>query len=216
MSKKNLYYERVRELKSTGLSLSEISKEVGISRSSASRWSRNVANKVSVFDSNNVAKMSLANKQRRVGREFVSLKQAHDQYENYKDDGFFLSGISMYWAKGGQSGGLMSFSSSEEDKIQFMIKWVEKYLGVSREKLNFRLILGEIGESELKKSKIFWSTRLKIGESLIKFTINKKAKSENMALNKGIMQFSMCSIDKLRILQSWQKLMSQYYLMQKP
>jgi methylated-DNA-protein-cysteine methyltransferase-like protein len=151
-----------------------------------------------------------------VGREFVSLKQAHEQYENYKDDGFFLSGISVYWAKGGQSGGLVSFSSSEEDKIQFMIKWVEKYLGVSREKLNFRLILGEIGESELKKSKIFWSTRLKIGESLIKLTINKKAKSKNVALNKGIMQFSMCSVDKLRILQSWQKLMSQYYLMQKP
>ena len=112
-----------------------------------------------------VAKAAASNMARRRDREESALRKAKVIYEQYKNDPVFIAGVSLYWAEGTKRSSQFGFMNSDPEMIVFMVFWVEKYLGISRQNIHIRVNThAEFASEEYEQ---FWSQ--KTGIPLVQF-----------------------------------------------
>jgi len=164
------YVKRAREMRLSGASLSEISRETHVSKGTLSSWlkdiSLNKAQQEAIIDRSK-NKMSrgrlnslIARKSKRIYTENVIYNQAQNDIVEYSRDPFFTYGLALYSLGGAKTGNAFQFSSSSPEVIMIMSKWINKYIGCDKGLIKQRDYKGykriEISRVDVLKKIIAW------------------------------------------------------------
>lgn len=164
---------QARELSSQGWSLKAIAKHFGVSRSSVSRWVRDVAltseqiaqlkarsftNTKGNFEKARLTRLAKEEKRREAIRQ-----EARQLYERYWHEPFFMAGLTGYWAEGNKhENPKVGVTNISPEFLRMMMAWLMRYGGVHIE--DFQLVIrihegSSIPEEECRK---FWQQQLGI------------------------------------------------------
>lgn len=132
--------KKARELRLSGKSLSEISREINISPSTLSLWLKDIVlNDRQILDlktriSHRVSRgrlnASIALKSGRIFREKKIFDDAEKDFFILIKEPFFILGMTLYWVKGAKKGSCFQFASSDLSMISIMSIWIKKYLKI--------------------------------------------------------------------------------------
>ena len=176
MIRKSAQYEQAKELRKRGFTYIEIAKIVDVSKSTISLWFSRETWSKSITESNkkrsakeNGKRISLLNTAR--GNQYKKLyaeaeRSAVTEFKHYKNNPLFVAGLMLYVSDGDVSSPqIMRITNAKPDTHRIFIGFAEEYLGVSREKVRFWLLL----YPDLKPIKCsqYWSKKLRL--SLSKF-----------------------------------------------
>jgi hypothetical protein len=142
------FIKKAREMRLAGASLSEISRETSVSKGTLSSWlkdiSLNKAQQEAIIDrsknrmSRGRLNSQITRKSKRIHRENSIYTQAEKEIVEYIKDPFFNYGLALYILGGSKNGNAVQFTSSNNQIIKVMIKWIERYLGVDSELIKQR------------------------------------------------------------------------------
>ena len=180
------------KLRKQGLSIKAIAKSLGISKSTASIWCRNVllteAQKTLLFK--NAVRAGLLGRLK--GAE-MNRKKKEDRIEFHKNNGLseignmslrdlLIAGAALYWAEGSKSGSF-SFVNSDPVMVKFMLKWFHEVMGMKKEDFRLRIFINQIHEYRIEKILFFWCKFLKIPRAQFHKTIFLKHKQKKVYEN---------------------------------
>ena len=173
--------ERAIELRRRGMSYRDIMREVKVAKSSISLWLKDLPltkNEKTYLrkrlDSNisrGRIKAATANHRHKVERDEQIIKDAQKEFQKYKDDTLFHTGISLYWAEGAKRSNAFQFVNSDADMMNVMLAWIERYTDFKRNELGYRLYIHK-PYAHMEYEKV-WARKLGIPASCFKRTIFK-------------------------------------------
>lgn len=209
------------EMRKNGLSYGEIRNIIPVSKGVLSGWFKDLQlseNEIVLLQQKSATQQhkgrlraSFVNTQKRLQREEGVFIEAEQKFNSLKTDSLFLLGIALYWAEGSKRTGEFQFINSDPDMIVFMYKWVQKYLNIDKKLIKARLFTHNIEGCDTHLP--FWANILGIEttsfeKTIFKPTIHKIKKNPSY---KGCLRLTVASIDKLRMMKAWQKLIIRYY-----
>jgi hypothetical protein len=163
-------------LRKKGSSIKEISKIVGVSRSTASLWCRDVL--LSEKQKNTLREKMIkaghadrlkgarVNRERRLENIRKSQKFADEIFPSLiSTDNFMFTGLSLYWAEGSKNENRAIFTNSDPKMILIMIKWFKQFFNVNNLDFMPRIYLNKDHEYRKDEILIFWSNLLKFPTS---------------------------------------------------
>lgn len=181
-------------LRRKGFSVGDIAKKLGVAKSSASIWCREIelsdpqkeTLRINAIKSGNTGRLMGAemNKQKRL----VSLEKAREfAKENIKitpENESLLAGLCLYWAEGSKSmSSRLKFTNSDPKMMLFMMKWLEKNFDVKSRDLIPRISINNIHEPRQNKVLNFWSSTLNIPKEQFRKTTFIKTKLKKVYAN---------------------------------
>lgn len=164
----NSKYSQAITLRKKGVSLSDIAKQLSVSKSTVSIWVKDV-----LLSRNQ--KRLLKEKSQNAGREkFKQVAQKrHDdavqkiviaQKDAQKDIGtlsskeHFMVGLGLYWGEGYKKGSNeLGFTNSDKKIIEFYIQWLKKHFSVTNNDLILRVTVNESHTHRKKEIIQYWS-----------------------------------------------------------
>ncbi len=207
------------ELRRQGFSYSEIAAQLKISKTSVSNWVKNV--RLTEDEKKNLErnlkskkertrmKISISLRAKKVYREKRAYENAERDFIKYTKDSFFAFGVGLYSARGGKHG-VFQYMSSDKETIKIMLKWIEKYLEVSREKIKYRVFVDVSWKNkgvEENWAKVCRVSREKFQKTMIMRSRNTEKSPDYM----GSLAILITDIEVYRRVLAWQKLMIRYY-----
>jgi len=192
---KSLQKIKAREMRAEGESVNVIAKKVGVTKSTASLWVRDII--LSVKQLEELKKRSI--KGGELGRMKGSLMQKNrrlDLIKQREDEGiyrlkdlsdkeFFAAGIALYWGEGSKKNREFYICNSDPELINFMIIWLKRFCGIGVECLKAVVGINEIHRSRESIVKKYWSDITGIPLNQFRKTSFKKTK-----LNKTYANFN--------------------------
>ncbi len=209
------------DLRNRGLSYSEIMKELNIPKSTLSFWLKgihlseqqnlNLKNRLKDKILRGRLQSSIALKARKIFKEKQAYENAEKSFKILSQDSFFILGIALYWAEGSKKSGYFQFVNSDPDMVLLMNQWIIKYLEIGKFSLKYRIFLNFPYKNENITD--FWSKIVKVSIKEFQKTIYKPASNimKKDPNYKGSLSIIITSIDILRQMMAWQKLLIKYY-----
>jgi predicted transcriptional regulator len=162
---KSLLKFQAREMRKKGMSVSEITKHLGVSKSSVSLWCSDIEltqKQISILmarkkDRGLVGRLKGAEvqKQKRLREiKFFQQQGARQLQTITKRDLFFL-GLGLYWGEGNKTDRRLGFCNSDPDAIIVLIRWLELF-DVSLDQLRFTVGVNEIYRHDIERIHQFW------------------------------------------------------------
>lgn len=169
-------------LRVQGLSLLEISRITGLSKSTISNWCRDITLTIEQIDSLHEKMIKAGHGGRLIGARMNRKKKeqmlvkcrewAQGMLIKMSNREFFVAGIGIYWGEGSKSiDGNFSFVNSDPKMILFMIKWLKRFFDVKDSDLSIRLSINEIYIQYQENILNYWSNLLELPKSAFKKTI---------------------------------------------
>lgn len=209
------------ELRRLGKSYREIQGVIRVSRGLLSGWLKDLplnaeeasqlARRIEERRHRGRLSAKIASQARKIERERQAFKEAERLFVRYRKDPMFLLGVTLYWAEGARDGQSFRFMNADPDMILIMRRWVERYLGVSREKILARLFIHNIPGYETVPG--FWLKNLGLGDHQLKvshYTAKNKVIRKGPGY-KGCVRLTIHGVRYLRLMKAWQTLVIQYY-----
>jgi transcriptional regulator with XRE-family HTH domain len=147
--------QQARQLRRTGLPLSEIALRVGVSKSSVSLWVRDVE-----FE----PRPPVARGRRRAPNALQRRKQAEierlveedrSRIGRLSEREFLVAGVALYAGEGSKRDGAVKFANTNPRMIAFYCAWLRRSFEIDEARLRVRLYLHE--RLDLAASVAFWS-----------------------------------------------------------
>ena len=212
------------ELRKEGLSYKEIISQIGVSKGTLSGWLKNLdlsdkqmerLRELSKEKSDKGrAKAVLVNREKKLSRVSETTKEATMEFEKYKDNPFFLIGLSLYWAEGSKKNtNNYSFINSDPDMVRFMFLWTQKFLCLDKSLYRIRLFIHLPYREE--NLEYYWSKILDMEEKLFQKTIYKPTPHilKKNPSYKGCLRFYMNGVRYLRKVMVWQDLLVKNFIL---
>lgn len=147
---------RARELRAQSWTLPDIAKELGVSKSSVSRWVRDVdfvpnPRRHNYWTRDNphpqqVAKFKEIERCRQEGLERIGQLSERE---------FLVLGSALYAGEGNKRDGAVVFANSDPQLIWVFVTWLRRFFEIDEERLRFKLYLHE--GLDLDEAVSFWS-----------------------------------------------------------
>ena len=156
-TKEKLEAIRLRE---QGMSLSDIVRILGVSKSSASLWTRDI--KLDSEQKHELWKRlgdhrEVANKERsRRTRESRSKAQEEGSSMAKDCNERFWFGCSLYWAEGSKNQNTVQFTNSDADMIRFFVSFLMEFFDVPAEKITMAASIHLNNGVPLSEIKKYW------------------------------------------------------------
>lgn len=211
----------VIRLRKAGYTYREIIAKVPVSKSSISLWLQDMplteAEK-SILKHHRDAGISRGRiraaaslRNLREERDATLFKHAKDEYEKYRENPLFYTGISLYWAEGSKRSNAFSFVNSDPEMIVLMLEWMETFLGVSRSGIRARLYIHKPYAHE--NCEEYWSRQTGIPTGHFGTTIYKPTDLlvKKRPGYKGCLRIEAGGVVALRTYLYWQKMMLDDY-----
>lgn len=180
---------KARQLRAKGVSVKSIARKLGVAKSSASLWVRDII--LSVEQLERLRQQNIKGGER--GRLLGALKQKQDRLKRIEKGivngkqmikklnkrELLLTGVALYWAEGTKKNREVAFCNSDPQLIQFMIEWLRRCFSVHVERLFCYVGINEIHKNREVVVKSYWSNLTKIpltqfNKTSFKKVINKK------------------------------------------
>lgn len=190
---KSLLRIKARQMRTKGESVKEITRKLGISKSTASIWVRDII--LSVEQLEKLKKRSLKGaelgrlrsalkqKERRLKLIEELEKQGIKRLKNLTKREFLIAGIALYWAEGSKKTRGVQFCNSDPKLIKFMIEWIKRNFNIKTEELAGYVGINEIHRSRDKIVSEYWSKISGIPLNQFRKTSFKKTKNKKVYEN---------------------------------
>lgn len=180
-------------MRAKGESVGVIAKKVGVTKSTASLWVRDMilsVEQLKVLKKRKIKggelgrlKGSLMQKNRRLDLIKQRENEGRDQLENLSDEEFFVAGIALYWGEGSKKKREFYICNSDPELINFMISWLKKFYGVGFDRLKAVVGINEIHRNRENIVKRYWSDITGIPLDRFRKTSFKKTKLHKVYAN---------------------------------
>lgn len=158
---------RARELRACGWTLAEICAELGVAKSSASTWCRDVVVDEEALEQrrrqrflrgNEGARQRGPNKLQRAKQAEIEEMQAagSEAVGRLSDRELLLVGAALYAGEGSKTDGALRFANSDPRIIRVFMRWLRSSFEIAESRLRVRLYLHE--GLDLDAAQLFWST----------------------------------------------------------
>ena len=184
---------KAREMRSKGMSLRSISKELGVAKSTASLWTDDIILSVNQLQKirkswlkateSSRLKGSLMQKLRRLNTAKKMEEFGAQRFKKLANDEFFVAGIALYWAEGSKKTRKLELCNSDPKMIKFMISWFRKYFNLDAGRFSVRVAINEIHRKREYVVKKYWSDLTKIPITQFRKTSYKRVKPHKIYAN---------------------------------
>jgi len=205
------------QLRKRGKSYAEILKEVKVSKSTISKWLKDIElnkeqkNKLMTKRLLSAYKGAKTNQENAEKKQRIIINQAKKEVFNLIENPLFSSGLMLYWAEGNKRDRKVAFSNSDPNLIYLMMRWFREICHVPESK--FRVAL-HIHNLHIRKDiRNFWSETTGISlnqftKDIVKPTIYSQRKNK---LYEGICRITINNIDLLRRIIGWEKGVMEFF-----
>jgi len=208
-------------LRKKGKSYSEISKKLGVSKSTLSGWLKNIEltpqQKKRLMTKRQLAgyKGAKINQRYADKRRKIIIKKARKEVDDLINNPLFVAGLMLYWAEGLKAKEKVRFSNSDSSMIRLMMKWFRKICHVPEHKFRISLCLHELHVR--KDVREFWSrvTGVPLSQftkDTIKPTIHSQRTNK---LYEGTCRITIHSVDLFKKIMGWKIGVIEYFSKQK-
>ena len=146
--------EEARQLRAAGHTLQQIADQLGVSKSSASLWVRDVPFTPS--------KRRYGPRQRPHPAHFAKLRQIEELNQAGRarlgalsDEAFFAAGVALYAGEGSKTDGAVRFANTDASMMRFFAIWLRKFFDIDESRLRMRVYLHE--GLDLEAAEAHWS-----------------------------------------------------------
>lgn len=135
--------DRARELRAAGWTMPEIAEELGVARSSVSKWTRDVpyvprrprkspqAGRPNKLRDRKLAEIARLDDE---GRQRIGILDARE---------FLVAGIALYAGDGGKTDGTVVFANSDAGLVRFFCAWLRRHFEIDEARMRVHLYLHE-------------------------------------------------------------------------
>ena len=204
------------EMRKKGYSIRQIEKELGVARSSASSWVREVQltkEQINVLYRNKKSgglKGSYIASQNKIKERLSRTKQieevAKKEIGKLSKRDRFIFGVALYFGEGSKTSHNISFTNSDPSSILFMKNWLVEFCNINVSNMVFNLYIhSNLDES---KAKDYWALLLKVPKAQFRKTYvvkNNKNRLRNTKHENGICRITVSRVDTLRRIIGWIK-----------
>jgi hypothetical protein len=161
---------KAEKLRKKGISIIKIANDLGISKSTASLWCRDII--MTDFQKKNLKDNSVkaGHFGRIIGAE-MNKKKRDDLVSFYRseakkiigkisDRDLLIAGTALYWGEGTKTKNKLSVTNSDPLMIIFLIHWFVKSLGVKKQDFAPKIYINSIHKERAEKVLKFWSNLL--------------------------------------------------------
>lgn len=184
---------QARELRRRGVSVKTIARKLGVAKSSASLWVRDII--LSIEQQEKLKKRALVGAER--GRLLGALKQKSERLErieqgknygkltleNLTDREICLAAIALYWAEGNKKMKRIEFCNSDPKLILFLLTWFQKFFHLNTTDFKCYVGVNIIHRKREEKIKNYWSSLTGIPLQQFTKTSFKKSKQHKIYEN---------------------------------
>ena len=189
---------RACDLRSTGLAVREIAEIVGISRSSASIWVRDVAltpeQRKALDDRGErgraVTRRLKAERARalRLGHQEEGRRLARERGEHY------AAGCMLYWAEGDKCRNSVRISNADPEVLVFLSKFLRTHFGVADEKMLVACNLFADHLDRQREIERYWLDRLGVPPSSLRKSMVNVYSKYSKKTRKNRLPFGTCKL----------------------
>ena len=153
---------RARELRAIGRTVPDIATELGVAKSSVSRWVRDVPTPPRVrrrtrSHTEHPAKV-------RARAEVAALDALGvERLGTLCGQAFLAAGAALYLGEGAKRPGMVLFANTDPATMRFFVRWLRTFFVIDEPRLRARIYLHE--ELDLAAATAFWSDELQIPAS---------------------------------------------------
>lgn len=162
-----------RKLRRKGHSIRSIAMRLGVSKSSASVWCKDL--KLTPKQKERLLKNAIkaGHKGRMLGAE-MNRRKKEERIAFHRNAGkktinrlskrdLLMAGIALYWGEGNKSEkSKLGFANSDPDAVRFMYGWFQKSMGVKKQEFMPRIFINKIHSARITKVIKFWSSLLNL------------------------------------------------------
>lgn len=172
--------ENARNLRREGLSTRDISKKIGLSKSTIHKWVKDI--KVNVNKYQNVTAASLRQKYRKNGVE-------KSNSENWE----YRCGCALYWAEGSKTRNMVEFVNSDVAMMIMFVNFLKRYFNVNSSKISLSINAYLDNGLDMKEIERYWVNMLGLdGAKIDKFTDRSKYYKSEKKCNRH--PYGVCKI----------------------
>jgi transposase-like protein len=200
------------KLRRAGESIKEIAKKLGVSRSSASLWVRDIELTAEQREYLQTRQIASGHRGRMMGTEMnrnKRLQRIEDAKEYAKLDiptlskqDLFFVGLGLYWGEGVKSNsGSLAISNSDPRVIALIMHWFSSCFGVERDRFMPRIFISDTHRDREEDIINFWIQRLGIPRTQFKKTVfldKGKKLYENRYVYYGVMALGVAKGGDIR------------------
>ena len=151
--------EQARRLRRQGHTLNEIARALGVSKSSASLWVREVefTPRLPLGNRNYGPRNRAPNAlQRRKQAEIETLKaEGIERIGELSDEAFLAAGVALYAGEGSKRDGCVVFANKDPRMVAFFTRWLRRFFAIDESRLRVRIYLHQ--GLNLDAATRFWS-----------------------------------------------------------
>lgn len=187
-------YEKIeaRKLRAAGESIKEIARRLGVSKSSASIWCRDIeltarqmeALRRRMIKGSYVGRMKGARMQheRRLKQIILLRENGGKMLKWFAERDLLAIGAGIYWGEGFKKS-RAGISNSDPLLIKLMLRWFQTIWGVSRDRVECRVLINETHKTRINEVEKYWARQLCIPMRQFRSTTFIKAKNKKVYEN---------------------------------
>jgi transposase-like protein len=186
-----------------GLSVKEIARHLGVSKSSVSLWVRDIQltdEQLATLEYRHHNHANQRNGSRAVAEKYRALRRKYQEEGRQKArdrDPLHIAGCMLYWGEGSKTKNL-ELANSDPDLVQFYMKFLRESLDIRNSEINIRIYCYTNNGLSVSEIEDFWLNSLTLSQkSLRKAVTNLRPRSSEQ---KGrILKYGMCRVAVHRV-----------------
>lgn len=192
---KFLIKTKARELRRGGASINSIASQLGVSKSSASLWCRDIeltrrqVTRLIELKEAGVTrgrlKGALTQRMKRVDAINLAIQEAK-ALNRMNDREFWFFGLALYLAEGSKKMNRVQFTNSDPRIVKFMLRWFNEFYQIRKEDIRCSILINEIHRYREDEVRRYWQRYLDIKSE--RFTDNRyiRAKQSKIYSNHSV------------------------------
>ncbi len=156
-----------KKLRSEGKSIKSIAKEIGVSTSTVSLWSRDISltrEQILQLEKNFKdpfygRRLAYSQKQQnaRIAKEKKIINDSKKLIGDLTKRDQLIAGAALYWAEGFKKDKMVGFANTDPEMVKFFLKWVKDSLAVKPELIKLRVGINEHHKYREEEIQKYWS-----------------------------------------------------------
>ncbi len=184
---------KARELRKQGISVKQIANQLGVSKSSASLWVRDIVLTIEQLEKLRHSEIKGAElgrlrsaflqKQKRLEREEKLKREGIKMFSHITERELLIAGLALYWAEGSKKQRRLELCNSDPKMIKFFLHWLQKCFHVKPADLKCYVGINEMHRTREDSVKAYWSNLTGISLQQFTKTSFKKVKNRKVYSN---------------------------------
>lgn len=169
--------EKAILLREDGKSLRDISSELGVAKSSVSRWVKDVVLSDAQIDHLSSRQKNGHNLGKKTSKICMETRKEYQDFGKmlFERHGHeFMNGCMLYWAEGAKRRNTLKFTNSDQHMIKYFVSFLKSFFEIKDEDIKYSFVMYLDGATTIDQVEDYWSDCLGVDKIRFnKVSVNK-------------------------------------------